>query len=226
MRPSASNVLFAVAILWIAACPANSGPSPADGGSVPDSGSDCCTCNNIGFPDAGPDAGPTDAGPTDAGATPPDAGNSEPDSGESTPDAGQTIPDAGNVVSDGGAISCSVDGNLGQCVDTSVCATFPSFSATPGYCPGAANIQCCTLTPNVANNPPVPAGWVLMQQANVTADMTTWAVDILHDPVTYPMFTTAIQIFGSLSVMARVEWHPPDFQNSVVHRGVTLYQPQ
>jgi hypothetical protein len=26
-------------------------------------------------------------------------------------------------------------------------------------------------------------------------------------------------------VLARVEWHAPDFQNSAVHRGVTLYQP-
>ena len=25
--------------------------------------------------------------------------------------------------------------------------------------------------------------------------------------------------------MARVEWHPPDFQNSIIHRGVTLYVP-
>jgi hypothetical protein len=32
-------------------------------------------------------------------------------------------------------------------------------------------------------------------------------------------------VFGSLTVMARVEWHPPDFQNNVVHRGVTLYIP-
>jgi hypothetical protein len=34
-----------------------------------------------------------------------------------------------------------------------------------------------------------------------------------------------MQTFGSLDVLARVEWHPPDFQNSVVHRGVTLYEP-
>jgi len=27
------------------------------------------------------------------------------------------------------------------------------------------------------------------------------------------------------TVLARVEWHPPDFQNSVVHRGVALYEP-
>jgi hypothetical protein len=39
------------------------------------------------------------------------------------------------------------------------------------------------------------------------------------------MFSTAIMDFGTLMVMARVEWHPPDFQNSVVHRGVTLYEP-
>jgi hypothetical protein len=64
-----------------------------------------------------------------------------------------------------------------------------------------------------------------MQQSQVTPDMTTWAVAILHDPVDYPMFSTTIRVFGSLTVLALVEWHPPDFQNGVVHRGVTLFVP-
>jgi hypothetical protein len=64
-----------------------------------------------------------------------------------------------------------------------------------------------------------------MMQAEVTAPMTTWAVSILNDPTDYPMFATAMMTFGTLMVLARVEWHPPDFQNGVVHRGVTLYEP-
>ena len=31
--------------------------------------------------------------------------------------------------------------------------------------------------------------------------------------------------FGSTTVLARVEWLPPDFQNNKVHRGVVLYVP-
>ncbi len=99
------------------------------------------------------------------------------------------------------------------------------YSSTPGYCPGPADVECCAPTPNVADNPPVPAGWMLMEQSMVTPDMTTWAVMILNDPKDYPMFSTAMMTFGSQLVMARVEWHPPDFQNMVVHRGVTLYIP-
>ena len=49
-----------------------------------------------------------------------------------------------------------------------------------------------------------------MQQSQVTPAMTTWAVAILHDPVTYPMFSTTTQTFGTLLVLARVEWHPPE----------------
>jgi hypothetical protein len=124
---------------------------------------------------------------------------------------------------DGGEIFCSVDGNLGQCMDATTCSAQPAFSAVPGYCPGPASVQCCVLTPNVANNPPVPAGWLLMQQAMVTPAMTSWAVFILNDPTDYPMFSVALRVFGATNVMARVEWHPPDFQNNVVHRGVTLY---
>jgi hypothetical protein len=63
-----------------------------------------------------------------------------------------------------------------------------------------------------------------MQQADVTSAMTSWAVMILDDPTTYPMFSTTTQTFGALLVLARVEWHPPDVNNEAVHRGVTLYQ--
>jgi hypothetical protein len=116
-------------------------------------------------------------------------------------------------------------GVSGTCMSTSDCAALGAYSSTPGLCPGPADIQCCAKTPNVADNPPVPTGWKLMQQIDVTPEMTAWAVAILKDPTTYPMFGATTQTFGSLLVMARVEWHPPDFQNSAIHRGVTLYEP-
>jgi lysozyme len=75
------------------------------------------------------------------------------------------------------------------------------------------------------NNPPIPAGYKLLPQLAVSADMTAWAVAILKDSATYPMFSTARQAFGDAQVLARVEWHVPDFQNHAVHRGVTLYEP-
>jgi hypothetical protein len=141
--------------------------------------------------------------------------------------AGGASTDAG-VMEDGGAgagAECSVDGNPGQCMEVSACAALADHSSTPGYCPGPADIECCTLTPSTADNPPIPTGYELMPQADVTAAMTAWAVAILDDPAEYPMFATAMMTFGTLMVLARVEWHPPDFQNAVVHRGVTLYEP-
>ena len=74
-------------------------------------------------------------------------------------------------------------------------------------------------------NPPIPSGYQLMRQLAVTQPMTAWAVTILHDPQKYPMFSLTVQTFGGLPVLARVEWHAPDFQNRAVHRGVTLYAP-
>lgn len=134
--------------------------------------------------------------------------------------------DATNDASDADPNGCfESTGVWGTCMSTGDCAALGAYSSTPGLCPGPTDIQCCAKTPNVADNPPVPAGWKLMQQSDVTTAMTNWAVAILKDPVTYPMFsTTTTQTFGSLLVMARVEWHPPDFQNDVVHRGVTLYE--
>ena len=126
---------------------------------------------------------------------------------------------------DAAPTTCTVFGAPGLCVTTDECTALGSHSSYPGKCAGPADIECCIKTPSVADNPPVPAGYKLMQDSQVTPDMTTWAVMILNDPVTYPMFSTAKKTFGTLMVLARVEWHPPDFQSSVVHRGVTLYVP-
>jgi hypothetical protein len=121
--------------------------------------------------------------------------------------------------------ACEVFGAPGSCITTSDCMALGDHTSYAGHCPGPADIQCCIVTPNVANNPPTPPGYKLMMQSEVTPEMTTWAVMILNDPITYPMFSTTTMTFGSLDVLARVEWHPPDFNNNTVHRGVTLYEP-
>jgi hypothetical protein len=44
--------------------------------------------------------------------------------------------------------SCNVDGVDGTCIDTGTCASMTGYTSTPGYCPGAANIECCTPPPS------------------------------------------------------------------------------
>jgi hypothetical protein len=145
------------------------------------------------------------------------------------PDAAVAIdaaPDtATDAAPDAPSNACEVYGAPGTCISTSDCTALGDHTSYAGHCAGPADIQCCIVTPNVANNPPVPTGYKLMMQSEVTPAMTTWAVMILNDPTTYPMFSTTMMTFGTLNVLARVEWHPPDFQNNVVHRGVTLYEP-
>ena len=153
----------------------------------------------------------------------------------STPDAASTgsaidAPtspgaDAIGTTADADPNACSANGAPGDCMLTTACSAMTDRTPVAGYCAGAADIECCIVTPNVADNPPTPAGYELMPQADVTAAMTTWAVDILHDPTTYPLFSTATMVFGTLTVLARVEWHPPDGNNETIHRGVTLYEP-
>ncbi|MEO8878512.1 MAG: hypothetical protein ABI461_23185 [Polyangiaceae bacterium] len=156
-----------------------------------------------------------------------DSASSAPERDAATSDA--AIADTGDAsvaVDSGPDGGCFVEtvGVYGACISTADCASIGAHTSTAGFCPGAANIECCWLSPNVADNPPIPAGWKLMTQADVTPDMTTWAVAILKDPTTYPMFATTTRTFGALDVLARVEWHPPDFQNATIHRGVTLYE--
>jgi hypothetical protein len=134
--------------------------------------------------------------------------------------------DAPDLPPDAATTACATPaGESGACLATADCAALSDHSSVAGVCPGSADLQCCVVTPNVADNPPPPLGYKLMAQADVTPDMTTWAVAILHDPVTYPMYASAMMTFGALTVLARVEWHPPDFQNTAIHRGVTLYEP-
>jgi hypothetical protein len=189
-----------------AAADASVGTAASDGGSSPDLGV-------LFASDGGSDL--------DAGGSPADSGLiGSADGGPHDASGGAADAGPGD-----GSIACEVFGAPGECIDVSACAALGDHSSYPNHCPGPASIECCIKTPSTADDPPIPAGWKLMQQSAVTPDMTTWAVAILHDPVTYPMFSTTIRVFGMLMVLARVEWHPPDFQNGVVHRGVTLYQP-
>lgn len=73
--------------------------------------------------------------------------------------------------------------------------------------------------------PPIPSGWKYMSQDQVTPEMTSWAVSVLRDTTTYPMFSTTTRTFGDQDVLARVEWHVPDFLVNKVHRGVSLFVP-
>jgi hypothetical protein len=77
----------------------------------------------------------------------------------------------------------------------------------------------------VAANPPKPAGWLQVKDALVTPEMAAWAMEIVKNRKTYPMCSSTTQTFGAMTILARVEWHAPDFNVDMVHRGVTLYEP-
>ena len=188
-----------------------------------------CTASTAAGNDGGPDGGVYDGGITDSGI--PDSGvydGGAPDSGVTDgglPDSGSMEPDAGTDagVTDGGP--CSANGNIGDCISPATCSALPGYSSTPGGCP-SGDLECCSPTPDLANNPPTPAGWQLLPQADVTTDMTVWAENLVLDPTDYPMFSSAMMTFGSLQVLGVIEWLPPDFQNDAVHRGVVLFEPQ
>ncbi|MEP7125736.1 MAG: SUMF1/EgtB/PvdO family nonheme iron enzyme [Byssovorax sp.] len=63
--------------------------------------------------------------------------------------ASSTTGAGGGTGGQGGAgeVPCDVNGTKGTCLDVADCTGM--FEATPGFCPGPANIQCCT---------PIPAG--------------------------------------------------------------------
>jgi GH25 family lysozyme M1 (1,4-beta-N-acetylmuramidase) len=77
-------------------------------------------------------------------------------------------------------------------------------------------------------NPPLPPGLVVWTKP-VTPEMRRWAIEVDHDPVSYPLFTLTSRDFdGVETVWARVEWHTKTWRNGheiTGHfRGVTLYE--
>jgi hypothetical protein len=197
-------------------------PAPdASVATVPDAGE--AVAADAGVPDASlpVDAGLADLPVPDVSAAPaPDAGPvAGPDAGmASAPDAIAAGPDLGPQP------ECQWGGAPGQCLGASDCGGLGDHSLMGTSACGGQG--CCIVTPNLSDNPPFPPGYRLMMQSEVTSDMTDWAVAILHDPATYPMYATTTRTFGTLLVLAQVEWHPPDFNNGAIHRGVTLFTPQ
>ena len=178
-----------LALAAVLTCPA--GCSSADSGKGPATDADASTTADVGAADV------------------------------SAPKEGSTgSTDGGEAGGDGAASpECAPYGAPGDCITVSACAALGDHTSYAGLCPGAADIECCIVTPSTANNPPTPAGYVLMQQVDVTTAMTTWAVAILNDPAMYPMFSTTTMLFGTQLVLAR------DVNNTSIHRGVTLYEP-
>jgi hypothetical protein len=148
------------------------------------------------------------------------------DAGESEVPGKAPVSDFGSVTVDASTPwrpACEWGGAPGSCLSSTTCAGLADHTAKSGSC--RSWLVCCIVTPSVMANPSIPLGYKPMMNAQVTAAMTMWAVAILRNPIAYPMFATATMRFGTVEVLARVEWHPPDFQNSIVHRGVTLYLP-
>ena len=78
--------------------------------------------------------------------------------------------------------------------------------------------------PDVSHaNPPPPANTQILRDQDVTAAMSQWAVAVLHDS-SVPLFGVVRSKLDGVALVARKEWHVPDFQNSAWHHGVTLYR--
>lgn len=61
--------------------------------------------------------------------------------------ADAALADFGGGKSPPPAGSCTVESVEGTCIAKSTCAAKAGHVSTPGFCPGAANIECCTAPP-------------------------------------------------------------------------------
>lgn len=140
-----------------------SGTAAADGGgradaaATPDAGATDSGLRDAGVYDAGPgDAAAPDAWQPADGGTPDgafglDAGSAQPDAAMGWQGFEQCCQDTG-CMDDPAMMTCmaypaaygdcSVSAVAGRCVDVDLCGG--TYVNTAGFCPGPANIQCCT----------------------------------------------------------------------------------
>src|SRR5579864_224574 len=66
--------------------------------------------------------------------------------------------------------TCNAWGVPGECTSKEACTAGRSPYPYPGFC--TSTTVCCTKTPDLADNPPPPSGWKLIEQSKVTPEMT------------------------------------------------------
>lgn len=79
----------------------------------------------------------------DTGAVP--GVGSDPDLDEFNGSLSQLLAFAGGK-GGGSPTTCAVAGVAGTCLTTSACSAMAGHTSTPGFCPGGADIECCTPT--------------------------------------------------------------------------------
>ena len=135
------------------------------------------------------------------------------------PDGATIIPDAAPIP-DGG---CEVSGAPGACISTTDCAAMASHTSYAGL---LSRPRVDRMLHRHTEHQQLFAAALRLGALHGQGVGGHDGVggDDLNDPTHYPMFSTTTKTFGAQLLLARVEWHPPDFQNGIVHRGVTLYQ--
>ncbi len=70
-------------------------------------------------------------------------------SSSSTTTSSSSSSSSSSTTSSSGAppTTCDVAGVAGTCIVTTTCASMTGYTSTPGYCPGAADVECCTPPP-------------------------------------------------------------------------------
>ncbi len=58
---------------------------------------------------------------------------------------GSDVPSDGGLADAGPSCTVASTGETGECITTAACAALGDHVSTPGLCPGAADVQCCTL---------------------------------------------------------------------------------
>jgi MYXO-CTERM domain-containing protein len=63
-----------------------------------------------------------------------------------------STPSGDSGVDAGAPCTVTTTGLSGVCIDTSACAALGGHMSTPDYCPGPADIECCTVTPGAGGD--------------------------------------------------------------------------
>ncbi len=107
---------------------------------------ECCTPTGAGSSSSSSSSSTTSSSSSSSSSS---GGSSSSSSGgsSSSSSSSSTTSSSGSAPTD-----CTVGGTAGTCIDTSTCASMTGYTSTPGYCPGAADVECCTPPPSCSVN--------------------------------------------------------------------------
>ncbi len=101
--------------------------------------------------------------------------------------------------------SCTTDeGSVGTCITTSACEALGSHVSTPGLCPGADDIQCCTAVAGGTSSYDAEKAWAEANGVTIRSGVTTVVAKRIGADERATTYQDVFDIFKANGTLAQI----------------------